>query len=241
MKNFISINGKTTELTDEQLRELGLLPDTLDKQIIDELSEIVRSGKAREFFKIHRVVQIGGYELEPIGFDCETIDDDFPFADWETEHTITLMAKTLLPARRMHDGACERGWIDTELREYLNEEFINELPSELVAHIRTVEKITHNSKGEVFKTKDRLFLPSESELFGSAIYSDYEDGERYEAFANRDARKRFNEDGDSCWYWTRSANGGNSTAFATVHSGGGTSTASASHATGRVPLCLCFS
>ena len=142
---------------------------------------------------------LAGYELEIIGFDRDKAYDNPDL------HTITLMAKTLLPAQRMHSGACERGWIDTELRKHLNNTVLDSLPDELLSHILSVPKITHNYKGEAFETVDSLFIPSESELFGSAIYAECEDGKRYEAFATRKDRIRVDEDGDADWYWTRSA------------------------------------
>ena len=145
-----------------------------------------------------------------------------------------------MPARRMHSGACERGWIDTELRKWLNNHFIDTLPDELLPHIRPTQKITHNSKGEAFKTIDSLFIPSESELFGSAIWSDYEDGPRYEAFATSNDRLRIDEDGDGCWYWSRSFVGGNSTNCAYVSYYGYASYHSASNTSIRAPLCFCF-
>lgn len=86
MKNYISINGNKTELTDEQVKQLGFsLPKTLA-----QISEIVKSGKAREHFKLHDILNLCGYELEIIGFD-----HDRPY-DNASCHTLTLMAKTLL-------------------------------------------------------------------------------------------------------------------------------------------------
>lgn len=230
MKNYICINGKKAELTGEQLQRLGL---TNCGCTISEICEIVKSGKAREHFSVHDTLTLGGYEMEIIGFDHDQAENG--------GHTMTLMAKTLLPYRRMHSGACKRGWIDTELRKWLNSEFIKQLPEELVQHIAPVVKSTHSSSGEVYETVDRLFVPSESEYFGSAIWSDYEDGPRYEAFATSELRVRRDEDGDADWYWSRSfLSGGNSTYCASVNSGGGATSPSASNTTIRAPLCFCL-
>ena len=161
MENYISINGNKSEITPEQLRQLGITVDMSATSVAD----IVKRGKARDHFKIHDLLTLGGYEMEIIGFDHDR--------DADNRTTITLMAKSLLPARRMHSGACKRGWIDTELRKWLNGELIKTLPDDLVSHICNVKKVTHSASGEVFETVDKLFLPSESELFGSAIWSDY--------------------------------------------------------------------
>lgn len=230
MENYICINGNKTVLTEAQVKNLGFSFD----QSIDKISQIVRSGKARDHFKLHDILSLGGHEMEIIGFDH---DKDI---GGKSAHTITLMAKTLLDNKRMNGGACERGWIDTELREWLNSSFLDQMPDELVQHICTVEKITHNYKGEAFKTSDSLFCPSESELFGSAIYADCEDGTRYEAFATSEDRQRFDTDGDADWYWTRSANSGYSGNFAYVGNNGGAGYYAASGAGIRTPLCFCF-
>ena len=232
MKNYICINGNKTALTDEQIIELGFTSGTIT---VAELSNIVISGKAREHFKIRDVVTLFGIELEIIGFDHDKIAGD------ETRHTITLMAKVLCPERRWHSGSCERGWIDSEIRAWLNEEYIEHLPAELAAHIHSTEKLSHNYKGDAFTTTDKLFIPSESELFGSAIWSDYEDGPRYEAFTNCETRVRVDEAGDRNWYWTRSAHGGDSTSVAYVSSNGTAGSGGASNTTIRAPLCFLFS
>ena len=235
MNNYICINGKKAELTEEQLQRLGL---TGCGRTIAEICEIVKSGKAREHFSIHDTLTLGGYEMEVIGFDHDTTLGQRHVA--REDHTMTLMAKTLLPARRMHSGACERGWIDTELRKWLNEEFVKQLPDELVQHIAPVFKLTHSANGEVYETRDKLFIPSESELFGSAIWSDYEDGPRYEAFATSELRVRVDEDGDGDWYWSRSAYGGTSTYCAFVYHYGAASYTSVFSISIRAPLCFCL-
>ena len=230
MNNYICINGKKAELTPEQLQKLGF---TSTGHAIAEICEIVRSGKARQHFSIHDTITLGGYELEVIGFDHDQTEDG--------GHTMTLMAKTLLPAHRMHSGACKRGWIDTEMRKWLNNDFIKTLPQGLAQNIAPVVKSTHSSSGDVYKTVDKLFIPSESEYFGSAIWSDYEDGPRYEVFATSELRVRRDEDGDADWFWSRSfMSGGNSTHCALVTGAGTASGASASDAAIRAPLCFCL-
>ena len=204
---------------------------------LEKLVEAVKNGTAQELYKVHDTIAAGGYDFEIIGFNH---DKDF---EDPTAYTVTLMAKQLGPERRMHNDYCERGWCDTELRKWLNEEFISTLPGGILRHICAVQKDTHSPGGELISTLDRLFVPSESELFGSAIWADYEDGQRYEAFSTSEKRMRVDEDGDPCWYWTRSltARGGFSTGAAIVRCNGYASCRSTSHATGRVPVCFTIS
>lgn len=199
-----------------------------------EISEIVGSGRAREFFKIHDVIEVSGHQLEVIGFDH---DEDVNNPD---AHTMTVMGKTLLGDHRMNDGECPNGWIESELRGWLASEVFQSLPEDLRNMIRCVQKLTHNGKGEAFYTEDMLFIPSESELFGSAIWSDYEDEKRYEAFACCKDRLRIDADGDYYPYWTRSSYGGSSTNFAYVTNDGTPYYLSASNTCPSAPLCFNF-
>lgn len=137
----------------------------------------------------------------------------------------------------MHEGACKHGWIDTELREWLKDDYLLELPEELKSNLRLAKKITHDHKGRPFETFDSVFIPSESELFGSAIWSNFEDGPRYEAFDTSASRIRLDEEGDANWYWTRSMSG-NFAHFAYVYYTGAASYTSAANTTIRTPLCF---
>ena len=228
MKNYICINGNKTELTEEQLKELGFsLNPTLTA-----FMGILRSGKANEHYKVRDVIQVGDCEFKIIGFDHDKDVNNI------TAPTVTVMATRLLSCRRMHSGSCERGWIDTELRKWLNSEVYNTLSPELTQYICSVKKITHNYKGDVYETVDKLFIPAESELFGTAIWSGYEDGGRYEVFATRKDRILVDKSGNADWYWTRSFVGGLPSSAANVHSHGSALCLSASLTGVRAPLCF---
>ena len=227
MKNYIRINGEKVALTDVQAKDFRFSRNPLANLIAS-----LRNGKIHDFYYLRDTITVGDYELEIIGFNHDKNAND------ANAPTITVMAKKLLEYRRLHSGMCERGWIDTELREWLNCEFINQLPKELVEYICPVMKKTHNSHGELYETRDRLFVPAESELFGSAIYSGYEDGQRYAAFATSQDRVRLDENGHSEWYWTRSFYRGNPSNAAYVHSCGYAYCLSASLTSVRAPLCF---
>lgn len=61
---------------------------------------------------------------------------------------------------------------------------------------------------------------SESEMFGSAIYSPAEDGQRYEAFATSKDRIAYDENGSACAVWLRSASVNNTYYFCMVSKSG---------------------
>lgn len=237
MDNYICINGNKTELTPEQLEELGLSqPDALTFADCDlaDIPNILRNGNAREHFKVHDVKRVGDLDLEIIGFNHD-VDDLFP-----DRATMTVMARQTVGTRNFNDGECKRGWIDSDLRVWLNTDFMKTLPDELIRIIRPARIYTHDASGIIHTTHDRAFIPSESELFGSAIYSGHEDGKRYEAFANREYRKRFDDDGDAGCYWTRSAYAGTAAYICYVYYSGNPSTNTAVSGYGA-PVCFLLS
>lgn len=193
VENYIVINGQRLELTQEQLTKLGINikpVKVLGDYTMEDVLDIIKSGKATTLIKPHDVIKIAGYELEVIGFN-----HDMPVGD-PMRHTITVMAKKLLERHTMHSaGECKRGWLESHLREWLNTDVLNALPEEIQDIIQYTKRTTYDSLGRKYETCDKLFVPSESELFGSAIYSPCMAGERYTAFRTFKDRVRFNNKG----------------------------------------------
>lgn len=220
MDNYICINGKRLELTQEQLATLNLTPALT----LAQLSEWARQGVAAEHVKIHDRLTADGLELEIVGIGH---DED----EGGNRNTVTLRTVETVANRRMNDGRCPGGYKDTELREWLNDEYINEL-DEIKRYVRPVKKLCRTSDNTPYEVTDKLWLFSESELFGSAIYSPGEEGARYEAFATSKDRVCTDEDGDTVWYWERSSFASNSTDFCIVCSSGSAYNYSASNSCG---------
>ena len=76
-------------------------------------------------------------------------------------------------------------------------------------------------------------------MFGSAIYSPAEDGERYEAFATSKDRIVNDEDGSACEVWLRSAYVDDSTGFCMVDTSGSADNDAADYSHG-VALGFCI-
>lgn len=225
MENYICINGKKTVLTDEQIKEL----DFPVNSPLNDLIEAVRKG-----LKPYQPGEV----LEDFGMKFKVLDYNHDkAADKPDAPTVTLMCLTLAPEHRMHGGACPKGWAGSELREWLNGDFFKTLSAGLQELICSTSRVSNDSKGGYHRTEDKLFLPTESELFGSAIWSACECGERYAAFHCSDDRVVKDEDGDGRWYFTSSAYAGASTNFVFVYGGGRVSSSSASGAP-RAPFCF---
>lgn len=225
MENYICINGKKTVLTVEQVKELGF---PIDSSLADLVRE-VRAGK--QPYLPGKVLEDFGMKFKIIGYnhDADVANPSAP--------TVTLMCLNMTPEHRMHGGSCPGGWEDSEFRKWLNRDFFKTLPAELQKMIRPAIRKSSDSSGMIHTTDDKLFLPTESELFGSAIYSACECGERYPAFATSKDRVMVDEDGDRRWYFTSSARAGSSTSFVSVGNGGLVYSSRASGAA-RAPFCF---
>lgn len=103
-------------------------------------------------------------------------------------------------------NAC--GFADSDVKRYLNEEVFNNLPEELRNVIAEVERKQENGKSSLC----RLFLPTESELFGDCCYSEDDTYSQIEYYKDRRNRIKCNRKGGSPdWYWTASVRSGYST------------------------------
>ena len=100
------------------------------------------------------------------------------------------------------------GFADSDVKRYLNEEVFNSLPEELRNVIAEVERKQENGESSLC----RLFLPTESELFGDCCYSEDGTYSQIEYYKDRRNRIKCNRKGGSPdWYWTASVRSGYST------------------------------
>lgn len=110
-------------------------------------------------------------------------------------------------------------WKESSLRRWANEEFIKKLPDELV-NIITPRHIVQTIKGERMETRDLLWAPSYTEVFGKSPYApDDEAEEQFPIFKTERGRVKM-IDGETYPWWSRSPDTGNSTAFHCVGSSG---------------------
>ena len=126
------------------------------------------------------------------------------------------------------------GFADSDVKHYLNEEVFNSLPEELRNVIAEVERKQENGKSSLC----RLFLPTESELFGDCCYSEDDTYSQIEYYKDRRNRIKCNRKGGSPdWYWTASVRSGNSSHCVHVNGNGNSGNWNAS-----IELCVpvCF-
>ena len=100
------------------------------------------------------------------------------------------------------------GWYSTELREWLNEAFITLLPIEVQDIIKTTV-ITQKSRGKPHESRERVFVPSLTQIFGKGDWNDTDIGDtQIDIF--KDVRNRVKAyNGRTEWWWTRTPFKGN--------------------------------
>lgn len=211
MNNYICINGKKAELTAEQIKLLGLETESE----IAKLARLSREGRAAEHYKVHDKIIVDGktFEIIGIGHDVDALTGR---NNTVTLRTIVSPGKTIF-----HIAACPLGYKESALRDYFEKGCVTEwFPAEIKDHMRVVNKLTANRNGELEEIVCTSFPFSESELFGSAIYSPVEEGRRYEAFATSKDRIFTDTAGNAMWCWTRSPHTNYSGSFCSVSSSG---------------------
>lgn len=221
-ENYLCINGKKTELTDEQMRQLGIAPiEPVEGEIANEIakmSRISKAGEAADHYNVHDTIVVDGltFEIVGIGHDIDALTGKY--------NTITLRQVDHIKKSRINPGPCPDGFAASELDNSLMKSPQNWIPESILPYVRNVAKKYVTYDGHIKVVYRKLWLFSESEMFGSAIYSPAEDGQRYEAFATSKDRIVNDEDGSACAVWLRSAHVGYSANFCMVDTSGSAST-----------------
>ena len=229
-ENYLCINGKKTELTDEQMRQLGITPVESE---IAKMSRISKAGEAADHYNVHDTIVVDGitFEIVGIGHDIDALTG--------RNNTITLRQIDHIKKSRMNPGSCPNGFAASELDKSLIESPQSWIPESILPYLRPVSKECVTCDGSIRAMPRKLWVFSESEMFGSAIYSPAEDGQRYEAFATSKDRIVNNENGSACMVWLRSAYVIFSNSFCLVDASGSASYDFASYSYG-VALGFCI-
>lgn len=210
-ENYLCINGKKVELTDEQMRQLGITPVESE---IAKMSRISKAGEAADYYNVHDTIVVDGitFEIVGIGHDID--------AATGLRNTITLRQVDHPKKSTINSISCPNGFATSDLDKSLVESPQSWIPESVLPYVRTVLKEYVTYDGSIKVMYRKLWLFSESEMFGSAIFSPAEDGERYAAFATSKDRIVNDEGGSACAVWLRSAYVDYSNVFCVVDSSG---------------------
>lgn len=214
-ENYLCINGKKVELTDEQMRQLGITPIEPVESEIAKMSRISKAGEAKDHYKVHDTIVVDDitFEIVGIGHDIDALTGKY--------NTITLRQVDHIKNSRINPGPCPEGFAASELDISFIKSPQNWIPESILPYVRNVEKKYVMYNGHIKVMYRKLWLFSESEMFGSAIYAPAEDGKRYAAFATGADRIAYDENGSACSVWLRSAYVGNPNYFCEISKFGG--------------------
>lgn len=111
-------------------------------------------------------------------------------------------------------------WEESQIRTFSLPNILATMPDEVKVGIREVNKLT--SVGQqlsvIETTADKLFLPSEVEMFGVTTFSAQGEGQQYAYYKDRNKIKSVN--GDGVKWWLRSPHGTSMTNYCCVDESG---------------------
>ena len=207
--------------TSDFLFPLNFPLTNLDNISWSRIDEIGRAGKARTFFALgatKKDYMKNGFvaEYQIMDFDHDDLADGSGKApiSWD----MIALYKDEIYMKRNSESSC---WDECDGRTFLNGEFYDNMSDELRAIVKPVWKLTANKNGEIVKSKDYVWLKSEKELFGRAIYSNDGEGHWYALFMQENFPWfKLNGENEKDWQWLRSVRAGLTNFFCIVYSGG---------------------
>ena len=113
------------------------------------------------------------------------------------------------------------GWVKSEMQAYLNGEIAKQFPDDLLESIEPISIEQGMPAMTYVKSRGKLFLLSEEQVFGESRYSKSEKGaSQLRIFEDSKECRAKSRDGKSSWWWLRSPYSGDSNAFVVVSSSG---------------------
>ncbi len=140
------------------------------------------------------------------------------------------------------------GWNDTAMKKTVMANILKSMPSNLRSYIKEVNTYANqggssSSSSKGLLSKDKVFLPGMTEMFGSSYWTSQsvtESGQKqFPIFTNDNSRikKMSNGSGDAYWWWLRSPLYSNTYYFCNVYADGSYYDRDASYNYG---VCFCF-
>lgn len=190
----------------------------------NQVKKILETGRAREEFGVGgeftvMAEGIGEVVMQILDFDRERVVPS------GKNHNMTVMFRDLILEETQFDKDGNNTWRTSSLRIELNSPmFINRFEEGFRNLIVPVLK--DNTDG--IDTEDTFFLVSNDELKNKK--------KRYAFFETEKDRVKVNKNGETDWYWTRSAYRSNANYVMYVNSSGGVNSARAWHAYAYAPI-----
>ena len=175
------------------------------------------------------------YLVDIIGINHDDYSDGFGKAPF------TFQLHDCYEKNEMEGSNTNRnGWAGCAMRQTHLPAILGQLPLEVQNGIQNVNKLTSagNKSTTIVTTADKLFFPSDVEVFGDVDSSAPGEGKQYQYYKENGSKIKMLDGAESRW-WTRSPSINGTTNFIFVSSAGTKGTIRGGAALG-VPFCFCF-
>ena len=150
-----------------------------------------------------KTMSIGeSYKINIIGKNHDTYSDGSGTAPL----TLQMHEVYNLSTKMSNDASNAGGWKDSIVRTTTMNTLLNGMPDEVKAAVREVSKLTSAGQGSetIVTTADKLFIPSEVEITGSAEHSAPGEGTQYPYYETLANRMKYTRNDVNVEWWTRS-------------------------------------
>lgn len=229
--------SKTVAVTSVSRMYLSLV--SLNNVPWETINRISISGAAEQMFLVGdtKSFSLGGvgYQAQIIGFFHDQITGG------GTAGITFQMENCLNTTYQMNSSNTNSGgWTSCQMRTSTMPNILAQMPSGLQTVIKTVNKRTSagGKSSSLVTTQDKLWLPSETEVFGAVEYSFPGEGAQYEFYTAGNSTIKTRSGPASNW-WLRSPNRSRGTDFCCVDSSGVANDDNAGISSG-VAVCFCI-
>ena len=150
-----------------------------------------------------KTMDIGvSFTIDIIGKNHDTYADGSGTAPLTLQmHEVYSLSYAMRP-----DGYNTDGWENSIVRTTAMSEILSVMPDEVRAAVREVSKLTGagSASTTIVTTADKLFIPSQVELFGKASLSAPGEGTQYEYYTLSGKLVKYARSGANVEWWTRS-------------------------------------
>ena len=191
-------------------------------------------------------IESNGAHALHIGFGAESLTGDkyIAYCDSQYSYNVSSTGYFSMNSSNTNSG----GWNSCQMKSTICPAFKNALPSDLQNNIRAVTKWQNDGNSTSGQSSsNEIWLLSEMEIFGSALWSNYTANQvQYDFYkgvtgwsAAPKIKYKDTSTSTAVRWWERSADSSNSSYFCLVNADGGFGGSSASGSYGLAP-CLCL-
>ena len=197
-------------------------------------------------FDHNKTIESAGAHALHIGFGASALSGGAYIAYCDSKYSNRVSTTGYFSMNT--SGTNSGGWNSCQMKSTICPAFKNALPAELKNNIRAVTKWQNNGNSTSGQSSsNEIWLLSEMEIFGSAVWSNYTDNQLqydfYKGVADWSAAPKIKykdtSTSEAVYWWERSAYSSSNNSFCFVAKGGNENYLSAYFSYGFVP-CLCL-